>query len=113
MGPAFDPALAEVLVERGHPERIAERRQLLAGIPFDAILTTNFDHFLVGDVPGAGRLPADPAGARRTAGGSRGSGRARPARRCSSCTARSVRSATTWSSPSATTGNGSTAARRT
>ncbi|MEO5851200.1 MAG: SIR2 family protein [Nocardioides sp.] len=24
----------------------------LAGIPFDAILTTNFDHFLVGDVPG-------------------------------------------------------------
>ena len=52
MGSDFDPALAEVLVERGHPERIAERRQLLAGIPFDAILTTNFDHFLVGDVPG-------------------------------------------------------------
>jgi CheY-like chemotaxis protein len=52
MGPAFDPALAEVLVERGHPERIAERRQLLAGIPFDAILTTNFDHFLAGEVPG-------------------------------------------------------------
>jgi CheY-like chemotaxis protein len=52
MGPAFDPALAEVLVEKGHPERIAERRQLLAGIPFDAILTTNFDHFLVGEVPG-------------------------------------------------------------
>ena len=52
MGPEFDPALAEVLVERGHPERIAERRQLLAGIPFDAILTTNFDHYLVGEVPG-------------------------------------------------------------
>lgn len=52
MGPAFDPALAEVLVEKGHPERIAERRQLLAGIPFDAILTTNFDHFLAGEVPG-------------------------------------------------------------
>ncbi len=52
MGPDFDPALAEVLVERGHPERIAERRRLLAGIPFDAILTTNFDHFLMGEVPG-------------------------------------------------------------
>src|SRR4051812_13991634 len=26
MGTGFDPALAEVLVERGHPERIAERR---------------------------------------------------------------------------------------
>ena len=52
MGSAFDPALAEVLVEKGHPERITERRRLLAGIPFDAILTTNFDHFLVGDVPG-------------------------------------------------------------
>jgi hypothetical protein len=52
MGAAFDPALAQVLVERGHPERIAERRRLLAGIPFDAILTTNFDHFLVGEVPG-------------------------------------------------------------
>lgn len=52
MGEQFDPALAEVLVERGHPERIAERRRLLAGIPFDAILTTNFDHFLIGDVPG-------------------------------------------------------------
>jgi hypothetical protein len=64
MGPEFDPALAEVLVERGHPERIAERRQLLAGIPFDAILTTNFDHFLVGEVPGPDayrRILRDPA----------------------------------------------------
>ena len=64
MGTAFDPALAEVLVERGHPERIAERRQLLAGIPFDAILTTNFDHFLAGEVPGPDayqRILRDPA----------------------------------------------------
>ncbi|HRK47855.1 MAG TPA: SIR2 family protein, partial [Nocardioides sp.] len=64
MGPEFDPALAEVLVERGHPELIAERRQLLAGIPFDAILTTNFDHFLVGEVPGPDayrRILRDPA----------------------------------------------------
>jgi hypothetical protein len=53
LGPAFDPSLAEVLVERGHPERIAERRRLLAGIPFDAILTTNFDQFLQGQVPSA------------------------------------------------------------
>lgn len=52
MGAAFDPALAEILVERGRPERIAERRRLLAGIPFDAILTTNFDPFIVGEVPG-------------------------------------------------------------
>lgn len=63
MGDQFDPALAEVLVERGHPERIAERRRLLAGIPFDAILTTNFDHFLDGDVPGPAayqRILRDP-----------------------------------------------------
>jgi CheY-like chemotaxis protein len=63
MGRDFDPALAEVLVERGHPERIAERRQLLAGIPFDAILTTNFDQFLAGDVPGPSayqRILRDP-----------------------------------------------------
>jgi hypothetical protein len=52
MGDAFDPALAEVLAEDGRPDAIAVRRRLLAGIPFDAILTTNFDPFLVGDVPG-------------------------------------------------------------
>ena len=52
MGDEFDPALAEVLAHDGKPDAIAERRRLLAGIPFDAILTTNFDPFLVGDVPG-------------------------------------------------------------
>ncbi len=52
MGDTFDPALAEVLAKDGHPEAIADRRRLLSGIPFDAILTTNFDPFLVGDVPG-------------------------------------------------------------
>ncbi|MGZ4455057.1 MAG: SIR2 family protein [Nocardioides sp.] len=52
MGDAFDPALAEVLAQDGHPEAIADRRRLLSGIPFDAIMTTNFDPFLVGDVPG-------------------------------------------------------------
>jgi CheY-like chemotaxis protein len=63
LGSAFDPGLAEVLVERGKPERIAERRRLLAGIPFDAILTTNFDQFLDGEVPSAAaykRILRDP-----------------------------------------------------
>jgi CheY-like chemotaxis protein len=63
LGRTFDPSLAEVLVERGHPERIAERRRLLAGIPFDAILTTNFDQFLDGEVPSAAaykRVLRDP-----------------------------------------------------
>lgn len=52
MGADFDPTLARLLAEEGRPETIARRRRLLAGIPFDAILTTNFDPFLVGDVPG-------------------------------------------------------------
>ena len=52
MGPAFDLALADVLIEEGAEERIGERKRLLAGIPFDAILTTNFDLFLHGEVPG-------------------------------------------------------------
>lgn len=52
MGDRFDPALAQVLATEGRPETISERRRLLAGIPFDAILTTNFDPFLVGGVPG-------------------------------------------------------------
>ena len=52
MGEAFDPALARLLAEQGRPEAIADRMRLLAGIPFDAILTTNFDPFLVGEVPG-------------------------------------------------------------
>lgn len=52
MGEAFDPALATLLAEKGRPEAIADRMRLLAGIPFDAILTTNFDPFLVGQVPG-------------------------------------------------------------
>ncbi|GAA1137225.1 SIR2 family protein [Nocardioides aquiterrae] len=52
MGDAFDPALADILATQGRPDAIAERRRLLAGIPFDAILTTNFDPFLVGRVPG-------------------------------------------------------------
>ncbi|ABL81991.1 MULTISPECIES: SIR2 family protein [unclassified Nocardioides] len=52
MGEAFDPALAGILATEGRPDAIAARRRLLAGIPFDAILTTNFDPFLVGSVPG-------------------------------------------------------------
>ncbi|HET7429896.1 MAG TPA: SIR2 family protein, partial [Nocardioides sp.] len=52
MGDDFDPALARLLAEQGRPETIADRMRLLAGIPFDAILTTNFDPFLVGEVPG-------------------------------------------------------------
>jgi hypothetical protein len=52
MGPQFDIALADILSKEGAAERIKERLQLLAGIPFDAILTTNFDLFLDGEVPG-------------------------------------------------------------
>lgn len=52
MGEGFDDALAGLLAEQGRPDAIAVRRRLLAGIPFDAILTTNFDPFLVGSVPG-------------------------------------------------------------
>lgn len=52
MGADFDAALADILAEQGKPEAIADRMRLLAGIPFDAILTTNFDPFLVGQVPG-------------------------------------------------------------
>jgi CheY-like chemotaxis protein len=52
MGPQFDIALADILSEEGAAERIKERLELLAGIPFDAILTTNFDLFLDGEVPG-------------------------------------------------------------
>src|SRR5690349_10288360 len=48
MGAAFHPALADVLRSHGREDAIAERRRLLTSIPFDAILTTNFDPFLVG-----------------------------------------------------------------
>lgn len=51
MGSSFMAALEEVLGERGDESLIAERRRLLVGIPFDAILTTNFDPFLRGEVP--------------------------------------------------------------
>ncbi len=52
-GEAFHTRLTEVVTAGYRPRKIEQRRRWLEGIPFDAILTTNFDPSLEGDLPGA------------------------------------------------------------
>jgi CheY-like chemotaxis protein len=49
----FDRRVAEEVARRGDDGKMHDRLELLRGIPFRAILTTNFDGYLSGSVPGS------------------------------------------------------------
>lgn len=52
-GEAFHARLAQVVLSEYEAEKIADRRRWLDGIPFDAVLTTNFDPSMDGLLPGS------------------------------------------------------------